>query len=111
MFDNDVNQGTFLVLSSDLPKTDCELVESIFHGNASIVEPHKRNNTKEHDPTILIVRNDETYQEHKESLELFGCFRGLKQHLFGVFRGLKYGRTFLEFSGALNSQKFAISGA
>jgi hypothetical protein len=27
---------------------------------------------------------------HKQSLELFGCFRGLKQHLFGVFRGLKY---------------------
>ena len=48
---------------------------------------------------------------HKESLELFGCFRGLKQHLFGVFRGLKYGRTFLEFSGALNSQNKAVSGA
>jgi hypothetical protein len=37
-----------------------------------------------------------------ESLALFGCFRGLKQPLFGVFRGLKYGKTFLEFSGALN---------
>ena len=46
---------------------------------------------------------------HKESLELFGCFRGLKQHLSGVFRGLKYGRTFLEFSGALNSSNYAVS--
>ena len=51
------------------------------------------------------------WNSHKESLTLFSCFRCLKQHLFGVFRGLKYGRTFLEFSGALNSQKYAISGA
>ena len=35
---------------------------------------------------------------HKEALELFGCFMGLKQHIFDVFRGLKYGRTvFLSF--------------
>jgi hypothetical protein len=46
-----------------------------------------------------------------ESLAFFGCFRDLKLHLFGVFRGLKYGRTFLEFSGALNSQNYAVSGA
>ena len=36
---------------------------------------------------------------HKESLELFGYFRGLKQHLFGVFRGLKYGEPFWSFQG------------
>ena len=46
-----------------------------------------------------------------ESFALFGCFMGLKQHLFGVFRGLKYGGTFLEFSGFLNSQNYAVSGA
>jgi hypothetical protein len=49
--------------------SDCELVESIFHRNASIFEPHKKNNTKEHDPTILIVRNNETYQEISMSLQ------------------------------------------
>jgi hypothetical protein len=48
---------------------------------------------------------------HKESLTLFSCFRYLKQHFFGFFRGLKYGRAFLEFSGALNSQNFVILGA
>jgi hypothetical protein len=48
---------------------------------------------------------------HKEPLELFGCFWGIKQHLFGVFKGQYYGRTFLEFSGALSSQKYAVSGA
>jgi hypothetical protein len=47
---------------------------------------------------------------HKESLELFGCFRGLKHHLFSIFRGLKYGRTFLEFPAALNGQNKAVSG-
>jgi len=56
-------------LSNDLPKTDCELVESIFHGNASVFKPHERNNTKERDPTILIVRNDETSQEISMSLQ------------------------------------------
>ena len=31
---------------------------------------------------------------HKESLALFGVFRGLKRHLFGVFRPLKRCMTF-----------------
>ena len=46
-----------------------------------------------------------------ESLALFGCFRGIKQHLFGVFRDLKYARTFLEFSGTLNWLFFECGSA
>jgi hypothetical protein len=45
-------------------------------------------------------------KDHKESFQLFGCFRDLKQQLFGIFRGLKYGRTILEFSGGLKQPKF-----
>ena len=36
VFENDVNWGTFLVSIDDLPKTECKLVENIFHGNASV---------------------------------------------------------------------------
>jgi hypothetical protein len=46
-----------------------------------------------------------------KNLSHFLAVLGFKQHLFGVFRGLKYGRTFLEFSGALNSQNYVILGA
>ena len=47
----------------DLPKTGCELLENIFHGNASAFEPRLNARTGEEEPTILIIRDDETYRE------------------------------------------------
>ena len=68
VFENDINWGTFLVPDDDLPRTEWELVENIFHGNASVFEPHKNPETKEEEPTILIVRDDKTYREISMSL-------------------------------------------
>jgi hypothetical protein len=67
-FENDVNRGTFLVSVDDLPRTGCELVENVFHGNASIFEPRKNAGTGQEEPTILIVRDDETHREISLSL-------------------------------------------
>ena len=63
------NWGTFLVPVDDLPRTECELVENIFHGNASVFEPRKNLETEEKEPTILIVRDDKTYREISMSLQ------------------------------------------
>ena len=45
-----------------------ELVENIFHGNASVFGPRLNAGTGEEEPTILIVRDDETYREISLSL-------------------------------------------
>ena len=68
VFENYIKWGTFLVPVDDLPRTECQLVENIFYGNASVFEPHKNLETKKEEPTILIVRDDGTYREISMSL-------------------------------------------
>ena len=43
-------------------------MENIFHGNASVFEPRVNAGIEEKEPTILIVRDDETYSEISLSL-------------------------------------------
>ena len=63
-----------------LPENECQIIEDVFTGNASVFEP--RGNTEEagKEPTILIVQDDES--NRKISLSFLGpetiCKRSMR---------------------------------
>jgi hypothetical protein len=69
VLENDANYGTFLIPVNGIPSSECKLLENVYHGNASIFKPHKNSEAEEEEPTILIIRNEETHREISLSLQ------------------------------------------
>ena len=55
VYETDVNLGTFLISMDDLPENECQVIEEVFTGSASVFKPHGDTEEARKEPTILIV--------------------------------------------------------
>ena len=63
VFENDANYGTFLIPVNGIPNSECKLLENVYHGDASVFKPHKNSEAEEKEPTILIIKDEDTHRE------------------------------------------------
>ena len=63
VFENDPKHGTILIPVDEIPTSERELLESVYHGEASVLKPRKDSEAKENEPTILVINEGESHKE------------------------------------------------
>ena len=63
VFKTDPNHGTILIPVDEIPTSERELLESVYHREASILKPRENSETEEKEPTILVIKEGESHKE------------------------------------------------
>ena len=63
VFESDPTHGTILVPVDEIPTSNHELLESLYHGEALILKPRDDSKAKELEPTILVIKEGDSHKE------------------------------------------------
>ena len=63
VFKTDPNHGTILVPVDEMPTSDRELLENVYHGEAFILKPRENSKAEEKEPTILVIKEGDSHKE------------------------------------------------
>ena len=60
VFKNNPDHGTILVPIDEIPTSERKLLESVYHGEASVLKPRENSEAEEREPTILVIKEGDS---------------------------------------------------